>query len=361
MRITLVLALLLTVAHVVSAETKYIPYISQGPEWSTAFHIHNMCDKTSSYEVILKDSYGKRTEFTSADKVWTGFYYDPTSGLGPKQSSYLYFPPEREVRHGYAEVVDDGDGCVATDVYYVNHFPGDKFWYVQANPKPQPAAGVVVPFAYYEGCDARMIVVGVGENVSLEAVGVQGNVLGRAELENVFQQSFMLSDKFPAAAGEYGSLRISGKATALGLNMCDYPEPGGPKQLHRRFSTHPIPGDGPPADDEDPPDDEDDPSGATYIIESFSTKLLSQEDGRATYAYKLTIRNPTRHKQNYGFTARFRDSDGFAVESVLIDYAVIVAARQTRTFEGTFGVYLPQDPSAFTVELSVESHPVQEL
>ena len=125
----------------------------------------------------------------------------------------------------------------------------------------------------------------------------------------------MLADKFPDAAGEYGTLRVSGKATALGLNMCDYPEPGGPKQLHRSFSTHPIPGDGSPADDDNdpPPDDDDDPPGVTFVIEEFATKLTVDELWLARYSYRLTIRNPTSVTQNYGFTALFRDSDGFVV------------------------------------------------
>ena len=135
----------------------------------------------------------------------------------------------------------------------------------------------MVPFLYYEGCDTLMVVVGVGQDVILEAVGVRGNVLGRAELENVFQQSFMLADKFPDAAGEYGTLRVSGKATALGLQMCDYPAPGeGPKRLVDVFSTHPIPGYGSPVGDNALP------SGETFVIEEFATRRVGEEEYDST-------------------------------------------------------------------------------
>ncbi len=198
---------------------------------------------------------------------------------------------------------------------------------------------------------------------------MRGNILGRAELENVFQRSFMLLDKFPEAYGEYGTLRVSGKTTVLALRMCDSPAPGGPKQLFGgNLPTHPIPGDGSPSDEHDdddpldPPDDEDDPSGATYIIETFATKLLSQVDEGnyvfAKYAYKVTVKNPTSITLNYGFTVQFRDSDGFAVESVhLPHYAALIPARRTRTFEGTFVVYLPQDPAELTVDVDVTAFP----
>ena len=78
---------------------------------------------------------------------------------------------------------------------------------------------------------------------------------------------------------------------------------------------------------------------------------------QAGYSYRFTVRNPTSRRQNYGFTALFRDSDGFFVNSALLDYAVIVSAKQTRTLEGTFKIYLIGNLSELTVELTVESYP----
>ena len=272
-----IILLVLLLAHVASAETKYIPYVSQGPGWSTAFHVHNLCEEPSSYEVAFKDSDGGPIEFSAYDRMWTGFYYQD---IAPKGAEYVYFPPEGSTRHGYAEVVNDGDGCVATDVFYVKHLPDGRGWYAKGNPKPLSAPGVALPFLYDKSCDSRMVVFGAGKDVTLEAVGLRGNVLGRARLKNVFQQSFMLTEKIPGTDGEYGTLRVYGKATALGLLMCDYPEPGEPKQLYGALSTHPIPG-GPPSsgDDEDDPPGEGDalPSDETYVIEAFATKLLAQE------------------------------------------------------------------------------------
>ncbi len=103
--VSLALVLLLGVAHIASAETKYIPYVSQGPEWSIAFHFLNVCERASTYKAVFKDSDGEPMELIASGEVWPSMYYDERHRIGPKQFGLVYFPPEGEARYGYAKVV----------------------------------------------------------------------------------------------------------------------------------------------------------------------------------------------------------------------------------------------------------------
>ncbi len=159
------LSLLSTVAFAQS--NQFIPHIRQGVGWSTAFHVFNLCSSPSQYDVFLRGPDGELKEFSFADGMWARFKSEEFAAKGVH---YWYFPPTEQERFGYGEIVDDGDGCVKVDTFYVQHMGSDNTWSVISPSLPLSSTGVVIPFLGFKGCDSEVAIIGAGEEVSVEAV-----------------------------------------------------------------------------------------------------------------------------------------------------------------------------------------------
>ena len=205
-----------------SSKTSYIPHISQGGGWSTAFHVVNLCSTTSAYTVAFHDSAGDTLHLFSDGEEWSGFGDEE---LPAREMRFAYFGDEEGERSGYA-IVENDDGCVAVEVFHVQHYPDDGTWYVitQAQPAAGARSGVVIPFLNSEGCDSNIVIVGDAAGAaSVEVFNTYGESLGKENIGNLFRvhENFMLSTKFPATEGEYGTVHINGNISAVGLTMCD--------------------------------------------------------------------------------------------------------------------------------------------
>ena len=324
-----------------SSKTSYIPHISQGGGWSTAFHVVNLCATTSAYTVAFHDSAGDTLKLFSDGEEWSGFGDEELPAQGMQ---FAYFADEEEQRSGYA-IVENDDGCVAVEVFHVQHYPDDGTWYVitQAQPTAGARSGVVIPFLNFEGCDSNIVIVGDAAGAaSVEVFNTYGESLGKENIGNLFRvhENFMLGTKFPAAKGEYGTVHINGNVSAVGLTMCN-------GNLVESRLARPMPGSSGTSSS----------TGDLFEVVSFQAKhlrtlsFLGQE-----YSYRLTIRNPTDTDQIYDIALLFRGADGFVLKrKQILGYGRFsVSAGQTRTFEGTESqIYFSADPSTVTVDVEV--------
>ena len=94
-------ALLFLVASVLapqaSSKTSFIPHISQGGGWSTAFHVFNLCSTTSAYTVAFHDSAGDPLKLLSDGEEWATFGDEE---LPAREMQFAYFGDEGEERSG---------------------------------------------------------------------------------------------------------------------------------------------------------------------------------------------------------------------------------------------------------------------
>ena len=323
-----------------SSKTSYIPHISQGGGWSTAFHVFNLCSTASAYTVDFYDSAGDTLYLSADGEEWRGFGDEE---LPAREMQSAYFEDVEEGRSGYA-IVENDDGCVAVEVFHVQHYPDDGTWYVitQAQPTSGARSGVIIPFLNFEGCDSNIVIVGDAAGAaSVEVFNTSGESLGKENIGNLFRvhENFMLSTKFPATEGEFGTVHINGNISAVGFTVCD-------GNLVESRLARPMPGSSGTSSS----------TGTGFEVVSFQAKHLRDRSFLGhEYSYNLTIRNPTDTDQTYDVALLFRGADGFVVERKTIFSRVFsVSAGQTRAFEGTeFQIYFDPDPSAVTVEVEV--------
>ena len=224
---SLLLALVFLAASILaphaSSKTSFIPHISQGGGWSTAFHIFNLCSTTSSYTVNFYDSSGDTLYLSADGKEWRGF---GDAELPALEMQSGYFGNVGEKRSGYA-IVENDDGCVAIEVFHVQHSPDNTTWYVitQAQPLSGAKSGVIVPFLNFEGCDSQIVIASDAPGAAtMEAFNTAGERLGDLKyIGNLFHlhDNFMMSERFPEARGEFGTVRINGNVSAVGFSICD--------------------------------------------------------------------------------------------------------------------------------------------
>ena len=310
-----------------SSKTSFIPHISQGGGWSTAFHVINLCSTTSAYTVDFYDSAGDTLHLYS-DGEWRGFGDEE---LPARKMQFAYFADEGEERSGYA-IVENDDGYVAVEVFHVQHYPDDTTWYVitQAQPLSGAKSGVIVPFLNFEGCDSNIVIASDAPGAAtMEVFNTSGESLGDVKyIGNLFHlhENFMLSEWFPAARGEFGTVRINGNVSAVGLAMCD-----GNLQFSRL--ARPMPSSQPGNPEASPPQYE----VLSFDINRVRGTPLAVGVGAEVFSYRLVVRNPTSETRQYTATLEFLEGE------ILLDTAVIpqspfsIVAGGTRTLSGTVG------------------------
>ena len=344
----LTLTLLWVTTATLQAGNRIIPYLIQAPEFSTWIQIINVCSEPSGYLIYFIGSDGERTEFAfSSGELWNGVHGDEIS----PGANYFFSLPESEdeIRQGYGEIIDDGDGCIAFEVHYRQSLPDGSFKWARTVPRNFSSSGVAVSFFFSDSCDTGIAIAGDGTRVSLEATD-QGEILDRVELGNVYFAGVTMKDQFPSLGDENGVaggiLRILGNVGAVASITCD-------GELRRDRYVHPL------------------PPTVQYEVLSFTAKHLERDWIDAylyghKYAYRLTLRNPTQKDLAYEAELLCRDEDGFVVarseivEPVRGIYSRTrrfhVNAGSTRAFEGTSGkgLHFETDPSEITVEVIVK-------
>ena len=332
-----------------SSSTKFIPYIAQGGGWGTEFYAFNLCSSPVEYSVWFYDADGELEEFLflSDGEHYAGFQGSLQPGV-----AHVQFLPDREggVQAGYGWMADDGGGCVALDTVYWQRLPDGRFRQATIPVQHLSTPGVAFPFINLGDCDTGVAVISPnGKSVSLEAMALNGDTLGQADLGNIYHRSFMLSDLLPVQ-DQWGTLRVNGEVSAVGLEFCQ-------AELAQFRLAHPIP-EGP---------------NNPWAVVSIETKLVAECDpGRvcfydARYSVKLTLRNPTQVDHTYNAIVEFKDSDGFLLGSNEFDswhltdlpgdvHNLFVPAGQERLFLGTVHVFLDggvSDVASVGVEISL--------
>ena len=342
----LTLTLLWVTTANLQAGNRIIPYLVQTPDFSTTIQIINLCSEPSGYLIHFIGSDGERTDFAfSSGELWSGVYEEDIS----PGANYFFSLPESEdeIRQGYGEIVDDGNGCIAFEVSYRQSLPDGSFKWARTVPRPLSSSGVAVPFFFMDSetlsCDTAVAIAGDGTRVSLEATDgiTPGETLDRIELGPVYFAAVTVKDQFPlASANNNGSsagvLRILGNVSAVASLTCN-------GELIGYRYVHPLP-------------------SATqregYEVVSFAAKYLGYNmySGHQ-YSYRLELRNPTQTKRTYRATLLFRDADGFVVHRTGLwggPSKLHVAAGRTRLFEDTQAwVYFDNDPSEITVDVEI--------
>ena len=333
----------LFLATVLSANAQSIlPHILQGGGRSTAFHIYNICSEATSFQMDLKSStLGLPEYFDDGEGEYSTFYHP---AMPPNAIFMGYFPNTATEREGYAEMTDDGGGCVKISTFHVQHEEdGDGARYVRVPEQSLSSAGVILPFLHFPGCDTSITLIRGDGEVTVEALLHDGSSLGQKSF--VFptrQEIFWLSEAIPetlpdpGSAGQFGTLKISGHAGAIGLDFCD-----GMLGLYR--SSYPIPGGAPTSTL---------PSSNQYVVEEFETLHLQDDTfGGHTYAYVLKLSNPSDRTHTYRATLHVQNTQGVTVASAVLPSDpypnLSIQAGRFRIIGGTVG---REDGITFPIE-----------
>ena len=211
-------------------------------------------------------------------------------------------------------------------------------------PTPQET---VLPFINFPGCDTQLHLRGAIQDITVEALQ-RGNSLGSFTLYNLQRQTFWLSSRIPAVAGEFGTLKLTGQVTVLGQYFCN-----GSLYSFREGVQIPM-----NSTEGKPPIR----TAENYeVLEVAGRHLSSHSFWGHTYSYRVTIRNPTDKTYTYVLTLIFRDPDGFAVATApIVQTKPPFGPGDTQTFEGTIGgfgsssIHFHHDPADITLDVTVE-------
>lgn len=345
---------------------RYIPHIVQGQGWATLLHVINLCDDPSTYNLDLIGSDGERLQFAFAgtEDRYGGVHNgaDPIVEMGTH--SFLLPDIGKDLIQGYGILTDDGGGCIAVDTEYRQRIP--EFPFATVPTQQMSGDELILPFRYVGGCVAGVAMAGNGGRLRIKAMNWNGELLGQADLGNVYHTAFPLHDKIPGVQGQRGTLRIIGEAAAVGLDFCD----GKLEQFrlpHRLEATEP-PGAG---------QDDFTLTKNSYYASDFAVKFLRREtktaDGETydqdVYGIKVTIGNVAIARRRYEATLTFLDESGFLLYEASLEPGGTVdrafhkstnAAKElnvpplsTVTFFGNVGLYPQESEQVRKVHLTL--------
>ena len=275
--LTLLILGLWAASSSVQAGNKIIPHIVQTPEFSTWMEIVNLCESPSGYRIDFFGSDGQRAEFAfPSGELWTGVYANEILP-GTTRWFHLLRSEDGSLREGYGEITEDGNGCIAFEVFYQQLLPDGGIRRASVLPARLSESGVATRFFAYDSCDTAIAIASDGSGVGLEILDPSGEVLGSFDLGGIHHRSFRMKDQLHSLGNDdvqHGILKIRGKASAVNLLMCD-------GEISARRFVHPL------------------PSTVQYEVVEFSAKHLERDWINAylyghKYAYRLTLRNPTQ-------------------------------------------------------------------
>ena len=344
-KLLLILGLWWAVALNTLAANKIIPHLVQTPEFRTWLEIVNLCESPSDYRIDFFGSDGLRAEFAfRSGELWTGVY---GNDILPGTTRWFHLPKSEDgsFREGYGEIIEDGKGCIAFEVFYQKLLP-DGTRAASVLPARLSESGVATPFFAYDSCDTAIAIASDGSGVGLEVLDPSGEVLGSVDLGGIHHTSFRMNDQLHSPGnddGQHGILKIRGKASAVNLLTCD-------GEIVSRRPVYSL------------------PPTVQFEVLSFTAKHLERNRSKTyiyghKYAYLLTLKNPTQTDLSYEAELICRDQEGFVVartdiagRSVFTPPLLDVQAGQTQTFEGTVdrGLHFETDPAEITMEVAVE-------
>ena len=237
---------------VTTTKAQYIPHLAQGHGWVTYLDVINTCSEPVGYDIRFYGSDGQPMQFEFGGLGRFSRIYEGDSPLGKSIDSFELTNTGTELLQGAARVVEDGGGCIAVDIFYVQSLKnadGSEYVVYATVPLARLAtAGSVLTFLNQSGCETHAAFAGTGDSVQIEAVRNNGEILGSADLGSVYHTAFPLSQKIPAVNREWGMLRISGEAAVVGIDFCS-----GELVQFRLPHLAPIPGRDSPEMPSDPP------------------------------------------------------------------------------------------------------------
>ena len=348
-----------------AASTRYLPHVVQGGGWVTLIHVINLCADPATYNIRLKSANDEPLAFVFAGTTqrYSGLVNGPEPMVG--MGTHLFLLPDtgKELIQGFGVLTDDGGCCIAVDTEYRQSIPDFPFATVPIQQMSNDE--LILPFRYVWGCTAGMAVAGGGKRVRIKAMNHRGELLGQADLGNVYHKAFALHDEIPGVQGEVGTVHIIGEAAALGLDFCD----GKLKQFrlpHMLKTTAPAPG------------------GGDFILTTssaytsdFLVKFRRTEDKTAdgetytqdVYGIKVTIGNVATARRRYEAALTFLDEDGFLLYEThlepggTVDRAfhksehgakeLTVPPLSTITFFGNVGLYPQESEQVRKVHLTL--------
>ena len=228
---------------------RYVPHIAQGWGWTTELHVFNICSSRHKYRMFFFDANGQEKAFqlqqlsndSSYERTTGAVAWEPglTNHIAGEEGRHVdgevdiwRFPDTgSELLQGYALIVDDSGGtsvnniidggCVTADVVYKQHLSDGE---VRTSAVPLQSLwtnGAELRFDNTSGCTTGVAIFGGGEEVRLTAVTSAGEVLGQANLGNVYHTAFPLAQELPVE-GLHGTVHIYGvEVGMLGLEFCD--------------------------------------------------------------------------------------------------------------------------------------------
>ena len=340
--------------------------VVQGESWVTLIHVINLCSDPATYNIDLKGPDGQplRFAFAGTEQRYNGMANGPDPMVGMGTYSFVLPDTGKEMIQGFGVLTDDGGGCIAVDTEYRQRIP--EFPFATVPTQQMSNDELILPFRYGGGCVAGVAVAGDGKRVLIKAMNRNGELLGQADLGNVYHTAFALHDKIPGVQEQWGTLHIIGEAAAIGLDFCD----GKLKQFripHMLKTTAPAQSE----------DGEFILTASSYYASDFSVKFLRTEDKTADgetytqdlYGIKVTIGNVATAGRQFEATLTFLDEDGFLLYETrlepggTVDRAfhksqygstkLSVPALATVTFFGNVGLYPQESEQVRKVHLTL--------
>ena len=201
----------------------------------TQLAIVNTCDEPKHFRLEFYDAHGnpqllvyRDGELQSHLDSTEDYFRLPAGPIDKNRWTWAGFrnplQDPNELILAYGIFTDDGDGCITGEAHYRSlHGEGAPV----TLPFRELADGWTVRFfkndAGSGGCETTYAISGVGEPITLEAYTRHGELVGSAELGNVYLEAFHIDQHIPVKAEDRidGVLRIRGKSVVNGYAFCD--------------------------------------------------------------------------------------------------------------------------------------------
>lgn len=205
-----------TAMSAILCPNSFIPHIAQGEGWETRLTFINGCARSETFRVNLMGPDGRAQQFRVE-----GVNVLQESIRSDQSRTIVFANSSGGLIQGYGHIVENGQGCIAVEVEYRQHFRSGDTLFATVPRQPMNTQGTILTSAP-PGCSTGMAIAAGGGRVRLEAYDAQGHLRGSADLGHVYHDAFGVNSKIPSMDMlDAGHVRIIGKATVLGLDFCD--------------------------------------------------------------------------------------------------------------------------------------------